>query len=104
MRQTFNVAICTFSYGGNGGISSEVPDIREWMVPLVAEATNDPRIASLHVFNLSDTPITMTRNRAVLIARQKGADILVMVDSDMKPDLYVGIDPTARKFFQSSFG
>lgn len=103
MRQTFNVAICTFSYGGNGGISSEVPDIREWMVPLVAEATNDPRIASLHVFNLSDTPITMTRNRAVLIARQKGADILVMVDSDMKPDLYVGIDPTARKFFQSSF-
>jgi hypothetical protein len=102
MRQTFNVAICTFSYGGNGGISSEVPDIREWMVPLVAEATNDPRIESLHVFNLSDTPITMTRNRAVVIAREKKADFLVMVDSDMKPDLYIGQDPAARKFFQSS--
>ena len=35
MIQKFSVGFCTFSYGGNGGISSEVPDIREWMVPLV---------------------------------------------------------------------
>lgn len=102
MQQKFNVGICTFSYGGNGGISSEVPDIREWMVPLVHNAGQDERIGSVRVWNLSDTPITMTRNRAVLQAREAGIDVLVMVDSDMKPDILAG-DPDAKPFFTSSF-
>ena len=102
MEQKFNVGICTFSYGGNGGISSEVPDIREWMVPLVADASRDSRIGSVRVWNLSDTPITMTRNRAVLMAREYGIDFLLMVDSDMKPDILWGQDPSAKQFFQSS--
>lgn len=100
MQQKFTVGIVTFSYGGNGGISSEVPDIREWMVPLVANASRDPRIENVRIWNLADTPITMTRNRAVLQARQAGVDVLVMVDSDMKPDLPL---PDAKPFFQSSF-
>jgi len=99
MQQKFNVGIVTFSYGGNGGISSEVPDIREWMVPLVANATKDPRIENIRIWNLADTPITMTRNRAVLQARDCGVDVLVMVDSDMKPDM----DPAGQPFFQASF-
>jgi len=102
MQQKFNVGIVTFSYGGNGGISSEVPDIREWMVPLVANAMKDPRIDNIRVWNLADTPITMTRNRAVLQAREYGVDVLVMVDSDMKPDLYAG-HADAKPFFTSSF-
>lgn len=102
MQQKFNVGICTFSYGGNGGISSEVPDIREWMVPLVANASNDDRIGSIRVWNLADTPITMTRNRAVLQAREHGVDVLLMVDSDMKPDMLVGQEG-AQPFFTSSF-
>lgn len=102
MIQKFNVGIVTFSYGGNGGISSEVPDIREWMVPLVANASKDPRIDQIRVWNLADTPITMTRNRAVLQAREHGVDVLVMVDSDMKPDLYAGA-ADFKPFFQSSF-
>lgn len=102
MQQKFNVGIVTFSYGGNGGISSEVPDIREWMVPLVADLSKDPRIDAIRIWNLADTPITMTRNRAVLQARQFGVDVLVMVDSDMKPDLNNG-HPDAKPFFQSSF-
>lgn len=102
METKFNVGICTFSYGGNGGISSEVPDIREWMTPLVAEVRQDPRVANVKIWNLSDTPITMTRNRAVLMAREYGCDVLVMVDSDMKPDMYAG-QPDAKPFFQSSF-
>jgi hypothetical protein len=101
MQQKFNIGIVTFSYGGNGGISSEVPDIREWMVPLVASASKDPRIDNIRIWNLADTPITMTRNRAVLQAREHGVDVLVMVDSDMKPDMYAG-SPDARPFFQSS--
>jgi hypothetical protein len=99
MQQKFNVGIVTFSYGGNGGISSEVPDIREWMVPLVASASKDPRIDNIRIWNLADTPITMTRNRAVLQAREFGVDVLVMVDSDMKPDML----PDGKPFFQSSF-
>ena len=102
MQQKFNVGLVTFSYGGNGGISSEVPDIREWMVPLVADLSKDPRIDQIRVWNLADTPITMTRNRAVLQARQFGVDVLVMIDSDMKPDMNAG-QPDAKPFFQSSF-
>ncbi len=102
MQQKFNVGIVTFSYGGNGGISSEVPDIREWMTPLVVDLSRDPRVENIRIWNLADTPITMTRNRAVLQARQHGVDVLVMVDSDMKPDLNNG-QPDAKPFFQSSF-
>jgi hypothetical protein len=54
------------------------------------------------VWNLADTPITMTRNRAVLMAREHGVDVLVMVDSDMKPDILAG-QPDAKPFFKSSF-
>jgi hypothetical protein len=102
MQQKFNIGIVTFSYGGNGGISSEVPDIREWMVPLVADISKDPRVNAVRVWNLADTPITMTRNRAVMQARQNDIDVLVMVDSDMKPDLYAG-HADAKPFFQTSF-
>ena len=102
MLQKFNVGFCTFSYGGNGGISSEVPDIREWMVPLASDLARDERVQNIRIFNLADTPITMTRNRAVLIARSMDVDCLVMIDSDMKPDINVGA-PGSRPFFQSSF-
>jgi hypothetical protein len=103
MIQKFKVGFVTFSYGGNGGISSEVPDIREWMTPLVTSLSRDERVDSIRCWNLADTPITMTRNRAVLMAREYGIDCLVMVDSDMKPDINVGVDPLAKPFFQSSF-
>ncbi len=102
MQQKFNIGLVTFSYGGNGGISSEVPDIREWMTPLVVDLSKDPRVDQIRIWNLADTPITMTRNRAVLQARQYNVDVLVMVDSDMKPDLNNG-QPDAKPFFQSSF-
>lgn len=102
MKQQFNVGFVTFSYGGNGGISSEVPQIREWMTPLVSEASKDERIETIRIWNLADTPITMTRNRAVVQARANKVDVLVMVDSDMFPDMYAG-QPGAKPFFQSSF-
>jgi hypothetical protein len=102
MQQKFNIAFAHFAYGGNGGISSETPDIREWQVPLVCELSKDPRIDQIRIFNISDTPITMSRNQAIIKARQAGVDVLVMVDSDMKPDMYAG-QPGAKPFFASSF-
>lgn len=103
MDQKFSVGFVTFSYGGNGGIASEVPAVREWMVPLACGISRDPRISVVRVWNIADTPVTMSRNRAVLEARQHGIDVLVFIDSDMTPDLYVGHDPSAQPFFQSSF-
>ena len=100
MQQKFNIGLVTFSYGGNGGISSEVPNIREWAVPLVANLSKDPRVDQIRMWNLADTPITMTRNRAVLQAREHGVDVLVMIDSDMHPDMYA---PDGKPFFESSF-
>ena len=100
MQQKFNVGFVTFSYGGNGGISSEVPNIREWIVPLIANLSKDPRVDQIRMWNLADTPITMTRNRAVLQAREHGVDVLVMIDSDMHPDMYM---PNAKPFFETSF-
>lgn len=102
MQQKFNVGFCTFSYGGNGGISSEVPDLREWLVPLIAKLSTDPRVDQIRMWNLADTPITMTRNRCVMQAREFGIDVLVMIDSDMKPDMLAG-QPDAKPFFDTSF-
>lgn len=97
------VFAATFSYGGNGGLKSEHPDVGRWLTKTVMECSRDPRIAGFVHEDLADTPITMTRNRAVLRARQMQADVLLMVDSDMGPDYLVGTDPTAKPFFRSSF-
>jgi hypothetical protein len=102
VQKKFDIGFAHFAYGGNGGISSETPDIREWQVPLVCELSRDDRVGSIRIFNISDTPITMSRNDAILRAREMKLDFLVMVDSDMKPDMYVGEDPDARPFIQSS--
>jgi hypothetical protein len=51
----------------------------------------------------SDTPITMTRNRALREAQEAGVDVLIMVDSDQEPDIRLEKDPTAKPFWDSSF-
>lgn len=99
-----NVFFAFFPYGGNGGISSEHPSIRSWFARTVIAAKKDERIDDINFLDFSDTPITMTRNRAVKRAMDAGADVLVMCDSDQYPDLYLGQDPLAKPFFQSSFG
>ncbi len=97
-----SVAIATFSYGGNGGLSSEHPDIRRWHVETVMLMDKDQRISEVFEFDIADTPITMSRNLAVLQARSVGADVLIMVDSDQKPDMHYGV-LGSKKFFSSSF-
>lgn len=98
-----NVFIAFFPYGGNGGVSSEHPSIRDWLATTLLAASKDERIAHFDWQDFCDTPITMTRNEAVEVARKRGADILVMIDSDQHIDMYVGVDPTATKFFDTAF-
>ena len=117
------VAFATFPYGGNGQTAKEHPDIRNWLLQTVYQAVRDERIESVDVgamrwiregagvrvesapssLDFCDTPITMTRNAAVVEARRRGIDVLVMVDSDQNPDMYLGIDPFAIPFWSSGF-
>ena len=41
---------------------------------------------------LNDTPITMVRNEFVKLAKREKCDILVMVDSDQRPDMFLRQD------------
>jgi len=94
---------CGFpSYGGNGGISSEVPDIRQWFARWLVNAKEDPRVGQIIELTVGDTPITMVRNRFVLEAKRLGCDILLMVDSDINPNLHAG-ETGYREFWESSF-
>lgn len=102
-KRKLNVCFSFYPYSGNGGGSgAEVPDIRRWYTKLMLKLVKDERIDHVDERNITDTPITMCRNRAVLEARALGADCLVMVDSDIHPELHInerGIKP----FFESSF-
>lgn len=98
-----DVRIATFSYGGNGGIASEHPDVGRWLTKTVIAMKADPRIGRVGRVDYCDTPITMTRNRAVKEAIQEGFDLVLMVDSDQQPDCEIHDDPNAKPFWASSF-
>jgi predicted O-methyltransferase YrrM len=99
-----SVLVANYAYGGNGGISMLHPTIAEWLVATVLKMKQDPRIGEIFHRTYSDTPITMSRCRTVLDARECGADLILMIDSDQIPDhaLHEG-DPYAKPFWESSF-
>lgn len=98
-----NVAFATFPYGGCGAVPSEHPSIRHWMLDTLLPLRDDERIGDIKFFDISDTPITMSRNQAVVKAREIGADVLVMIDSDNWPDYHLGERTGSKPFFSSSF-
>lgn len=65
------------------GQSQEHPESTDLYVDMVLRAKDDPRVEKYHLWKISDTPITMGRNRAIKEALQVGADILFMLDADM---------------------
>jgi hypothetical protein len=85
----YKVFFAFFPYGGNGGSPSEHPAVRTWFAKTLLTLKENPLVHDFCWKDFDDTPITMTRNQAVLAARQVKADILVMIDSDMIPDLYL---------------
>ena len=99
-----NVLIVTFPNAGNGGISSQADEVGDWVTETMLKCQQDARVGWCKKSKISDTPITMTRNRAVVFARENGADVLVMVDSDMHPDKRVHDGaPDAKPFWDTSF-
>lgn len=98
-----NIGIVRFPYSGNGGGSAEHPDIGDWLMKVSIAAKADPRVSDVFYERFSDTPITMTRNAAIEWAKKAGVDVLIMVDSDQSPDMYVGVLDRAQPFFQTAF-
>src|SRR5687767_14209689 len=96
------IHLAAFPYGGNGAAASEHPDTRHWFTETVLWAKSDPRISNVSSSDINDTPITMSRNRAVVEARKAGADVLVMIDSDQSPAKHKA-DPGFKPFVPSSF-
>lgn len=96
-----------FPYNGNStGTSLTWPTalwFAQMMVRLKTEEKFTGRVHDVFVNSYPDTPITMNRNAAVRDARRAGADILVMIDSDMKPDVHVGEHPDAVPFLDAAF-
>ena len=97
------VCFSFFPYSGNGSVSSEHPSIRDWFARSVREARADERVSEIESRDYCDTPVTMVRNKSVRDAIKAGGDVLICCDSDQHPDLYLGHDPLAKPFFQSSF-
>ncbi len=102
-ERQLSVIFFTFPYGGNGNTSSTHPDICDWLLDVVPQAKADPRVSKVATANISDTPVTMTRNLAIKTARDAGYDVIVMIDSDQRPDCLLGKDPDARPFWDEAF-
>lgn len=98
-----DLLITMFSYGGNGGLPATTPDIGRWLFLLAGKLIKDERLGRVHLINISETPITMSRNMAVKNAQQGKYDLLLMIDSDLVPDLNLGLAPWAKPFWDTSF-
>lgn len=87
------------------GGASETPAVGDYLLKL--QATCLARKVAGATFNLqfwrmSDTPITMSRNRAIQEALKNDVHYLFMLDCDMAPDMYLGVDRYAKPFFETT--
>ncbi|NLX55062.1 MAG: class I SAM-dependent methyltransferase [Planctomycetaceae bacterium] len=98
-----DVLFAFLAYGGNGGIGMQLPEITLWYAQTLVEIQKDNRIGKIYAKKFGDIPLTMERNRAVRCAKDLGADVIVMIDSDNVPDLYVGRKEWAKPFWKTSF-
>jgi hypothetical protein len=94
--RSYKVAFAQFP--GNGISRMET---NAWVVQTVRNMDHDLFVSAVVSLTYADTPIPMLRNRAVLDARAEGCDYLLMIDSDMAPDLPY---PGARPFWDEAWG
>jgi len=73
------------------------------MVRLRTEEKFTSRLHDIWLNSYADCPVTMTRNLAIKDAQTLGADLLLMIDSDMFPDVHVGEDSDAVPFMDAAF-
>jgi len=102
-NQTVNVLIAILTYGGNGGVATCLPSHATWLAANFADMKKDPRIGKVRVKQYGDIPLSMERNRIVKTAKDEGFDVILMLDSDNLPDMYLGYDSDAKPFWKTSF-
>lgn len=86
--------------------NSEAPSTTNWLIDTVAKLKSDPRIGDIHHREYDDTPITLSRNKCMKEATELKVDFLLMIDSDMWPDIGFTNDyhiPGAKRFFPTAF-
>ncbi len=103
MQVKVDVLIAQFAYAGNGGVAAILPELGTWLASLTQTLNKDERIGRVAVKRYGDIPLTMERNRVVRDAIEGSFDLIVMLDSDNVPDLYLGKKPWAKAFWDSSF-
>lgn len=91
----YNLAIGRFPYGG-----IECSESVDWLLDASWVLSRDPRF-NVCWLKENDTPITMTRNKMFADAKRMGADLLLIIDSDMAPDCEKG-DPEAKPFLPTA--
>lgn len=82
--------------------NQESPSSADWLFKTIMACKDNPLIGPISLAKWDDTPITMNRNRSIKQALREKADILVMLDNDMYPDLYLPTDPEAKPFFDTA--
>lgn len=102
-RPKLDVLVAMFAYGGNGGVSTVLPNHATWLASTALKMRSDDRIGQIMIKTYSDTPLPMQRNRVVVEAKEANVDIILMLDSDNVPDLYAGKCPRSKEFWDSSF-
>lgn len=90
----YSVMFGRFPFG-----AKEEPDVTDWLIETIIKCKLDPRIDVVHNRRKDDTPITMSRNWMVEQAKAVKADILVMIDNDMAPDIKC---PGCKPFWETS--
>lgn len=92
----FKLRVGRFPYG-----MAEASECVDWLMESWAKLSRDSRF-EVSKARIADTPITMTRNQMFLDAAADQVDLLLIVDSDMAPDVELGVDPGAKPFLESS--
>lgn len=80
--RTYNVCVARFP-----GSGTERHEVGSYLFGLSNKMRKDETIGDIAMWTKGDTPITMTRNECVRECLDKGIDYLLMIDSDMVPDI-----------------
>jgi hypothetical protein len=92
LQKDLDVAVARFPY-----MNQEHPAVGSWLARTLLALDRHPRVRGVFEKAYNDTPVTMTRNQAVAEALAAGCRFLVLVDSDMVPDL-----PGSEKFLPAA--
>lgn len=106
-NRKLSLLIGVLTYSGNSTGSSLAWPASMWLTDtycrLRTEEKFTSRLHDVRLVGLSETPVTLVRNHFVQLARRGGFDLLVMLDSDMSPDIHVGEHTDAVPFIDAAF-